>query len=85
MKTKFTILSAILLAALMLFSACITGKGDVEETDTDTETATITETEETETEAGIPTKPDIPELDSYQGMPPDVPYTPEFKSNGDGT
>lgn len=85
MKTKFTILSAILLAALMLFSACITGKGDIKETDTDTETATITETEETETEAGIPTKPDLPELDSYQGMTPDVPYTLQFQSNGDGT
>ena len=84
-KIEHIILFAILLTTLVLFFACITGKGDVEETDTDTETATITETEETETEAGIPTKPDIPELDSYQGMPPDVPYTPEFKSNGDGT
>lgn len=67
-----------------------TEAGTVEETETE-ETLTeetVTEemvTEETVTEEETHIQPELPELDSYQGMTADVPYTLHFFSNGDGT
>lgn len=90
MKTKHIILATILLASFTLLPACTTDNGeikDTESTDTISETATITgaETEESVTEEVTPTKPELPELNSYQGMTADIPYTLQFQSNGDGT
>ena len=59
-----------------------------EESTEATEPITEAETEEaTETEAETEPyfDPDTLDLDTYQGMTPDIPYTISYRSNGDGT
>lgn len=87
---KQIILATLLLTILVLLPACAADQGKIKETEpTDTileiETIPETETEEVVTQDDTPTKPEIPRLDSYQGMTPDIPYTLRFQSNGDGT
>ena len=86
MKTKRLATVALLLASLLILPACeIAGDtSDLTVSDTTAETVADTETEAA-TENNGPTPPELPALESYQGMTPDVPYTLEFYSHGDGT
>ena len=86
MKTKRLAVIALLLASLLILPACeIAGDtSDVTVSDTTAESVADTETEAV-TEDNGPTPPELPALESYQGMTPDVPYTLEFYSHGDGT
>ena len=86
MKPKRLATVALLLASLLILPACeIAGDApDVTVSDTTAETVADTETEAA-TENNGPTPPELPALESYQGMTPDVPYTLEFYSHGDGT
>lgn len=86
MKTKHLAVIALLLASLLILPACeIAGDtSDLTVSDTTAETVADTETEAV-TEDNGPTPPELPALESYQGMTPDVPYTLEFYSYGDGT
>ena len=86
MKTKRLATVALLLASLLILPACeIAGDtSDLTVSDTTAETVADTETEAA-TENNGPTPPELPALESYQGMTPDVPYTLRFYSNGDGT
>ena len=86
MKTKRLAAVALLLASLLILPACeIAGDtSDLTVSDTTAETVADTETEAV-TEDNGPTPPELPALENYQGMTPDVPYTLEFYSHGDGT
>ena len=86
MKTKRLAVISLLLASLLILPACeIAGDtSDLTVSDTTAETMADTETE-VATEDNSPTAPELPILESYRGMTPDVPYTPEFYSFGDGT
>lgn len=87
-KFMILLLSLSIMTTLVLLTACDLDNEQSNETrttDTLSETVTIAETEtETETEDAH-NKPEIPELDNYQGMTADIPYTLQFYSNGDGT
>ena len=86
MKTKRLAVIALLLASLLILPACeIAGDtSDLTVSDTTAESVADTETEAV-TEDNGPTAPELPALESYQGMTPDVPYTLEFHSFRDGT
>ena len=86
MKTKRLAVIALLLASLLILPACeIAGDtSDLTVSDTTAESVADTETEAV-TEDNGPTAPELPALESYRGMTPDVPYTLEFHSFGDGT
>ncbi len=100
-KTIIILFSALLLISLCLLSACGEPEVvEPEETYEDdhgaanggTAAETVAETEpeiETEPETEADTTPyfdpESLDLDTYQGMTPDIPYTLSFRSNGDGT
>lgn len=85
MKMKNLTVVALLLAVLLTLPACtVTEDTETDVPGTTTETVADTETEAV-TEDNSLTPPTLPTLDSYQGMTPDVPYTLEFYSYGDGT